>query len=155
MGKPGAARGPVVRIARRALADMRAHARAELPNECCGLLVGDEQGIRRSIRARNLRRSPARYLIDPRDHFGAIRAARAGGVAVIGAYHSHPTGPAVPSKRDLAEAHDPAYLYVIVSPERRGETRAYRLSGSAFEPIELDVVGPGRQPTARCRARRP
>jgi proteasome lid subunit RPN8/RPN11 len=145
---------PVVRIARGALADMRAHARAELPNECCGLLVGDAAGVVRSIRARNRRKSPTRYLIDPRDHFSAIRAARAAGLAVIGAYHSHPSGPAVPSMRDLAEAHDRSYVYVIVSPAEKGDTRGFRFSGSAFEPVDLEVARPRRRSSGRCRARR-
>jgi proteasome lid subunit RPN8/RPN11 len=131
---------PVVRIARQALVDLRAHARAELPNECCGLLVGDAGEIVRAVRARNQRASPTRYLVDPEDHFGAIRAARREGLAVVGAYHSHPSGPPVPSVRDRAEAHDRSYVYVIVSLAGTGDTRAFRFSGSEFEPVELEVV---------------
>ena len=135
----------VMWIARRALADMRAHARAERPNECCGLLIGDARRIVRAVRARNRRKSPTRYLIDPRDHFRAIHAAREEGLAVVGAYHSHPSGPAIPSTRDLAEAHDRSYLHVIVSLAGRGETRGFRLADSSFEPVELQVGGPRRR----------
>lgn len=122
---------------------MDAHARAELPNECCGLLIGSGDQIARVARARNLRPSPTRYLIDPEDHFAAIRAARAEGLEVVGAYHSHPGAPPVPSATDLAEATDRHHLYVIVSPtaEAPPEVRAFRLTGAGFEPVELVPFG--------------
>ena len=130
----------VVRITRQVLVDLREHARAELPNECCGLLVGDADAIVRAVRARNQRASPTRYLVDPEDHFAAIRAARREGLAVVGAYHSHPSGPSVPSETDRAEAHDRSYMYVIVSLDGSGDTRGFRFNGFGFDPIELEVV---------------
>ena len=96
-----------------------AHARDELPNECCGLLLARDGVIVEAVRARNTLASPSAYLLHPEDHFAAIRRARREGLAVAGAYHSHPRSPAVPSPRDIAEAHDPDLLYVIVSPEGR------------------------------------
>jgi proteasome lid subunit RPN8/RPN11 len=33
---------------------------------------------------------------------------------ILGVYHSHPRGPAVPSSTDVAEAYYPEWLYVIV-----------------------------------------
>ena len=146
---------PVMQIKRPTLADLRAHARAERPHECCGLLIGDDRSIVCAVRARNRRKSPTRYLVDPRDHFRAIRAARAEGLAVVGAYHSHPSGPAVPSKRDLAEAHDRSYVYVIVSLAGRGDTRGFRFNGSAFEPVELRSSNGAARASGRCRARQP
>lgn len=103
-------------ITREAIADMLAHARAEAPRECCGLLAGKGDSIVRSVRARNLDAKATRYLIDPEDHFAAIRAARADGLDVVGAYHSHPSSAAVPSATDIAEANSGSdFLYVIVS----------------------------------------
>jgi desampylase len=63
-----------------------------------------------------------RYLIDPRDHLGAIREARARGLQVIGAYHSHPRSAAVPSATDAAEGFG-NFVFVI--------------AGLALEPPEL------------------
>src|SRR5213596_2878882 len=100
---------------------MLAHARAEAPNECCGLLVGRRGAVERAVRARNLEAGPTRYLIDPQDHFAAMKAARAEGLHVIGAYHSHPAGAAVPSPSDIAGASGgPDFLYVIVAPASAG-----------------------------------
>jgi proteasome lid subunit RPN8/RPN11 len=115
--------------------DMLAHARDEAPRECCGLLTGTGDTIVRSVRARNLETRPTRYLIDPEDHFAAIRAARAQGLEVVGAYHSHPSSAPVPSPSDIAEADSGAdFLYVIVSLVN-DEVRAYRMADGNFVSI--------------------
>jgi proteasome lid subunit RPN8/RPN11 len=80
--------------------------------------------------------------VSPEDHFAAIRQARAEGLTVIGAYHSHPEGNATPSETDLAEAFDdPEFLQVIVGPAQgRFGTAAYRFRDGRFEPVELAIV---------------
>ena len=116
---------------------MLAHARQAAPRECCGLLVGKGESIVRSVRARNRDAKATRYLIDPDDHFAAIRGARADGLEVIGAYHSHPSSEAVPSPTDIAEASSGSdFVYVIVSMITN-DVRAYRIAGGAFEPLAL------------------
>ncbi len=122
------------------LDDLRAHAREEAPRECCGLLVGTKRAVVRSLRARNLSASATRYLVDPEDHFAALRAARAEDLAVVGAYHSHPASPPEPSETDLAEATYPHFLYVIVSlaDRTREEVRAYRLGDGCFRAVEIE-----------------
>jgi proteasome lid subunit RPN8/RPN11 len=128
-----------VRIAQSVVDEMLAHARADAPNECCGLLVGSRGAIERSIRARNRDSSSTRYLIDPDDHFAAIHAARNESRRVIGAYHSHPASAPTPSPSDIAEASGGVdFIYVIVSlvkPE--GEVFAYTLKAGSVVPLEL------------------
>ena len=132
--------GDAVHI-RRAVRDaILDHARRALPDECCGLLIGLATGtdtqITRAHPARNLRQSRTRYLIDPADHFAAIRTARRDGLAVVGAYHSHPASPPLPSATDTREAEDTGLLYVIASPAL-SEVRAYRLDGGRLRSVEL------------------
>lgn len=130
----------IVEIPDRILDAMLAHARAELPNECCGLLIGQALAIEDLWPARNLATSPSSYLIDPADHFAAIRAARARGRRVMGAYHSHPASAPVPSIRDLAEASFPEFVYLIISlveADRRDQVRAYRLADARATPLEV------------------
>ena len=107
------------------LAEMRAHARSEAPRECCGLVLGTPGRVTRSERARNIAPEATRYLVHPEDHFRAIKAARAEGLEVIGAYHSHPASDPVPSPTDIAEAGSSEFVYVIVSL-LNDEVRAYR-----------------------------
>jgi proteasome lid subunit RPN8/RPN11 len=130
-----------VRIPPAVIAEMLAHAREESPNECCGLLVGRRGAVDRAVRARNLEAGPTRYLIDPQDHFAALKDARAKGRQVIGAYHSHPAGAALPSPSDIAEASGgPDFLYVIVAPVS-GAVAGYFLKNGKAIVAELIHLG--------------
>lgn len=129
-----------MRVAAGVIADMLAHAREEAPRECCGLLIGTSDAIERSVRARNLADRATRYLIDPEDHFAAIHAARKEGHEVVGAYHSHPSGPPVPSDTDRAEANSGAdFVYVIVSLMDE-DVRAYRAENGMLVPQSLEAT---------------
>jgi len=129
-------------LAARAADVIAAHARESAPEECCGLLVGTRARVARAIPTRNLRASRDRYLVDPAEHFAARRAARAEGLAVVGAYHSHPDGPLRPSAVDLAEAFETGFGYVLAGPGPAGPgsgLAAFRFTGTGFETLELDV----------------
>jgi len=130
-----------VKIPATVVNDMLAHAREEAPRECCGLLIGRDGIVERAMRARNTDDVPTRrYLIDPADHFAAIRAARELRREVIGAYHSHPSSVPVPSPTDLAEADNGSeFLYVIVSPWN-GDVRAYRYDRDGFRNCPLTLI---------------
>ena len=130
-----------LRVRRSALEELIAHARAEAPNECCGLLLGAAGAIDQAIPARNVRRSPTRFQIDPADHFAALRLARSTGRLVVGAYHSHPNGPSRPSATDAAELNDAALIYVIVSlATEPPSTAAFRWADGNFVAIDLVPV---------------
>ena len=109
---------------------IRAHATKDYPHECCGFLVGRADGnavtVARAVPAANTRDdSPRnRFEIDPGELVKADRAARAGGLGVVGFYHSHPDAPAQPSNFDREHAW-PGYCYVIVSV-REGVPREMR-----------------------------
>jgi [CysO sulfur-carrier protein]-S-L-cysteine hydrolase len=133
-----------MRILASAVAAMMAHARDEAPDECCGLLLGRGNVICEAVRARNALRSPTAYLVHPEDHFAAIRRARQEGTRVAGAYHSHPRSAARPSATDVAEAHDPELLYVIVSLQAGQEgVAAWRIRDGDVSEVELEIVQGG------------
>jgi len=118
-----------------------AHALQERHNECCGLLIGIADVIEDAVPARNVHKSPARFQVEPADHFTAIRRARAAGRHVVGAYHSHPNGPSGPSETDRARLTDPSMFHVIVSLAHGTRTvRAFRLADGNFSPLELVPV---------------
>lgn len=131
-----------LRLTGRAADTILAHARATAPEECCGLLVGRGDRVERAAPTRNLRASRDRYLVDPVEHFAVRRAARAEGLTVVGAYHSHPGGPLRPSAVDLAEAFEIGFVYVIAGPDpagRWGRLAAFRFAGEGFAELGLDV----------------
>jgi proteasome lid subunit RPN8/RPN11 len=93
----------------------------------------------RCVRARNLEARATRYLIDPEDHFAAIRSARADGLEVVGAYHSHPSSAPLPSATDVAEADSGSdFVYVIVSPVSDAVC-AYLIDAGVYQPVALSV----------------
>lgn len=129
-----------VQVRRETVDAIVAHARRDAPRECCGLLIGAGERVEESCPVENVRESEVAYLVDPAGHFSAIRRARRLGLEVIGAYHSHPRSPAVPSATDVREAHDGGWLHVIVSLAGvRPEVRGYRIRGSEVTEIALAV----------------
>jgi proteasome lid subunit RPN8/RPN11 len=121
-------------------AAITAHAQRDLPNECCGLLLGTAHLIDEALPAPNLLSSATRYQLDPRVHLDAIRRLRGTARAVVGAYHSHPRSAAVPSARDIAEAHYAEFVWLIVSLESgEGVCRAWRIDQARPEEMALIV----------------
>jgi proteasome lid subunit RPN8/RPN11 len=133
------------------------HARAEVPNEACGLIVGDRPAAAggRALRweaARNALRSPYRYEIDTADLVRLSIAIDDADEVIWGIVHSHVASPARPSPTDLREAHYPDALYVLVSLDPReadpvtGEPdlRAWRIVDGAVHEVGLEVRGEAR-----------
>jgi proteasome lid subunit RPN8/RPN11 len=124
------------------------HARAELPNECCGLLAGrKDSGIGRVERCYplvNALASPVEYESEPRGMFEAERDMRRRGIEVLAVYHSHPTTAPLPSRQDMERSYSPNVVNLIVSlKEKEPAVRAWWLSpGSCFEAQwELQEAG--------------
>ena len=105
------------------------HALRELPNECCGVLIGHHGQIERVVALRNAEPSPETYALDPEEQIALFTDMEKQGEQLLGIYHSHPQGPSEPSGMDLRLAFHPDVLYVIISlakpeqPEVRGFLR--------------------------------
>ncbi len=99
---------------------------AAAPAECCGLLIGRDQGRARVVLGFEpvANAEPDAYHVPAGRFAAAEAAARARGAYVCGVYHSHPRGEPVPSARDIALAW-PGLSYVIIG--RSGGLRAWRL----------------------------
>jgi proteasome lid subunit RPN8/RPN11 len=129
------------------LAEMVAQARAELPNECCGLLAGRvEGGVARAERRyplANRAASPTEYDGDQGDHLAAQKDMRRLGLDVLALYHSHPTSDPVPSKKDLdRNGYGDSAIHLIISL-RGGEplVRGWWLGAETFREAEWEVNG--------------
>ena len=107
------------------LRQVRAHAAKTAEVEVCGLLLGRDGRVEEARPCRNVAAAPARrFEIDPAALLAAHRAARAGGPAILGCYHSHPSGRAEPSQCDAAAAEPNGWLWLIVAGEEVGAWRA-------------------------------
>ena len=119
-------------------AEIVAHARAEAPRECCGLLVGRGPVVDECVASPNVDPNPNRYEIDARLHVATNRRLRGSGREVIGAYHSHPHSPAWPSPSDVAEAYYPEFIWIIASLAGADpELKAFRVADG--QVIELAI----------------
>lgn len=104
-----------MRIARSLADEIVAHAREDLPNECCGM-VGGADGVAATVyRAENAEASPLRYSIDSKEQFRLMRAIEEAGEELAAIYHSHTKSPAYPSQTDVNLAGWPEAVYLIVS----------------------------------------
>lgn len=107
--------------------EMLAQARAELPNECCGMLagrieVGNEETPPRAVVLRrlpliNAAASPVEYLSDDRSMFEAVRSMNKEGLDTLAIYHSHPASEPVPSRKDREQNYCTTVMNLIISLE--------------------------------------
>lgn len=127
----------------RVLAGLRRETGAAAPAECCGALIGLVAGhdieVRTLIPVPNGAHDRATYHIDADVVVRLERQAVCAGLQVLGFYHSHPTTPAEPSRRDLEQA-SPGYVYLIVDAQA-GAVRCWKLrddrSGFSELPVQL------------------
>lgn len=120
----------VMRIGRRTLQDILAHAESAYPEECCGVLIAGSgsKDVVGSVKMRNAFSGPRhdRYNIDPMDLYRADRDAANRGLTITGIYHSHPDHPATLSEFDIEHSF-PWYSYLVVSVPKGqvGDTRSW------------------------------
>lgn len=135
------------RISRTVLDAIAARAKAAPHDECCGLLLGGDaaDGIAAILPAPNVaadRRT--RFEIDPAVLLRAHRAARNGGPAILGCYHSHPGGMASPSTEDAAQAEPNGALWLICAGPPWTVTAWRAVQDGAvhgrFDPVMMDEV---------------
>lgn len=89
--------------------------------EICGVLIGrraPQVVVRGIVPGRNLHGQPQQhFLLDAQTLLLADAQARAAGDEILGFYHSHPNGSALPSPHDRRDAW-PGYVYLIIAVER-------------------------------------
>ena len=129
------------------------HARAELPNESCGLVIGDRAAAEggRALRweaTRNKAASPFRYEIDPDDLLRLTIETDDADEVFWAIVHSHVASPARPSLTDVGLAFYPDALYVLVSlhPDEAdpatGEPgiRAWRIVDGTVHEVAITIA---------------
>jgi len=122
-----------------------AQARAEAPQECCGLLAGTRQGAvllaKEAFPLVNQLGSPTRFVSEPGSLFRALKQARAQGLEVVAIYHSHPDSPPVPSRTDLEWRWAPGVADLIVGlSDAEAQGRAWNLHAPVALELALEIV---------------
>ncbi|MGW4769757.1 Mov34/MPN/PAD-1 family protein [Nocardia sp. NPDC004278] len=122
---------------------MVAHARADHPDEACGVIAGPDGSDRpeRFIAMVNAERSPTFYRFDSGEQLKVWRAMDDADETPVVIYHSHTATEAYPSRTDISYASEPFAHYVLIStrdPEQH-ELRSYRIVDGVVteEPVEV------------------
>ena len=130
-----------MRISRELLDDVIAHARADAPNECVGMIAGRDGEAVSVHRARNAAASPLRYEIDGMEQYRIQTAIEDAGLDLGAIYHSHTRSDPLPSQTDINLAFYPEALYVIVGLKAgEPDVRAWRIVDGQVSEAALEVV---------------
>jgi proteasome lid subunit RPN8/RPN11 len=138
-----------VQIAPELLAQLLDHARAEAPNECCGVLAtlpsrdGAPARAVAAHRALNAAASPLRFEIDGREVMRLLEEIEQAGYELGGIYHSHTRTAPYPSQTDINFAASwPGVEWVIVGLAGPGEpdVRSYLIEEGRVREVALEQV---------------
>jgi len=131
----------MLRLARALRDEMVAHARADHPDEACGLVAGVDGEATRVIRMTNIARSPTFYEMDPGEQLHVFREMDDRDEELFVIYHSHTATEAYPSRTDISIAGYPDAHYVLVSTRQPDveEFRSFRIVDGVVteEPVEV------------------
>ena len=138
-----------MRIARELLDEILAHARADAPDECCGLVAARDGRATRVFRAENTEHSPLRFNIDGREILRTVEEIEAAGEELGAIYHSHTRSAPHPSQTDVqfalvdgrGDQWWPGTLYLIVGVAgAEPELRLWDIRpGGGVEEVPLEV----------------
>jgi len=121
--------------------ELVAHARADAPNEGCGMIAAADGRFTEHFRAENEFASPMRFQIASGDQIRITNEIEARGEEIGAIFHSHPNTEAYPSQTDVnLAAWWPGTDWVICSlAEDEPVVRMFRIDGAAVEEVELVV----------------
>jgi [CysO sulfur-carrier protein]-S-L-cysteine hydrolase len=121
-----------------------AHARADHPDEACGVLAGPAGRDRpeRFIPMTNAARSPTFYEFDSTEQFKVWQEMDERDEEPVVIYHSHTATEAYPSRTDISYANEPNAHYVLVSTQDpvKTEFRSYRIREGQVTEEPVTVV---------------
>jgi proteasome lid subunit RPN8/RPN11 len=134
-------------IPRGLLDQVIAHARADHPDEACGVIAGPAGSDRpeRFIAMANAERSPTFYRFDSMEQLAVWREMDDRDEEPVVIYHSHTATEAYPSRTDISYASEPGAHYLLVSTREPDETqvRSYRIIDGNVSEEEVAVTGAG------------
>jgi proteasome lid subunit RPN8/RPN11 len=123
--------------------EMVAHAREDLPNECCGMVGGRDGEAETVIRVANSAASPLRYEMDPQEQYDALKAIEDAGGELLAIYHSHTKSAAYPSQTDVNQAvawPEQVYLIVSLADPEAADVKGYLLRDLTIADAEISIT---------------
>jgi proteasome lid subunit RPN8/RPN11 len=131
-----------MRISRTLVDDMVAHAHADNPHECCGLVSSHDDEAVKSYRTTNTEASQFRFVIDPSEQLRIYNEIEDAGLDLGAIYHSHTRSEPYPSQTDINFAKDwPGVLWIIIGLANGApEVRTYAIRDGQVADAELEIL---------------
>ncbi len=131
-------------ISRALLDQVIAHARADHPDEACGVIAGSAGSGKpeRFIAMTNADRSPTFYRFDSMEQLRVWREMDDRDEEPVVIYHSHTATQAYPSRTDVSYASEPGAHYLLVSTREpdRAEVRSFLIADGVVTEEDVQVV---------------
>jgi [CysO sulfur-carrier protein]-S-L-cysteine hydrolase len=115
-------------------AELLAHARAEQPNEACGLIAFRDGVAERYLPGENVLQSPYRFELRPHDPADFFLEDEGYELAV---FHSHPESEPKPSRTDLENIGLWEGRPYLIMRADTGELAAWRIANGDVEAVPL------------------
>ena len=137
----------MLKISKALVDQIVAHARADHPDEACGVIAGPagSDQPQRFIPMINAARSPTFYEFDSADLLALYKDMDAKNEDPVVIYHSHTATEAYPSRTDISYASEPFAHYVLISTRETGnedglfELRSFRIVDGVVTEEEIDI----------------
>jgi len=111
------------------------------PEEACGIVAGREGQASQVYVVTNALHSLVAFRMDPQEQVNAFLDMEREGLEMLAIYHSHPSGPEMPSETDKAEFAYPGVLSLIWVPkDGTWACQAYLISERLVEKVDLRLV---------------
>lgn len=115
-------------------------AREGAPEEICGLLLGHGREVVEVVPVLNMATArTTAFRLDERAFVAALFAGEKRGLSLVGFYHSHPDGIAIPSQTDIQQALYPDALHLIIGLAGEPVMAAWRLERGMADAVELYI----------------
>jgi len=130
-----------LRISQALLDEIVEHARADAPNECCGMIAASDGRAVEVHRATNAAASPLRYELDGMEQYRIQSAIEDAGHELGAIYHSHTRSAPYPSQTDINfSVNWPGIEWIIVGlAGEEPEIRSYTIAEGTVQEVELEV----------------
>lgn len=130
-------------LTREQLEKMIAQAKRDAPNETWGMIGGKNGHAEKVYEMKNVSPTPVtRYVADPPELLKTVREIEdEHGWDILAIYHTHPATEPYPSATDIAEAHYPDSVYILISlknPEQ-AKMRGYRIVEGVVTEITIEI----------------
>src|SRR5690242_19435277 len=129
-----------IMISRARYQEMRDYVEQQAPLEACSLLAGKNDHVEKVLLIRTQAQSPTRFVMEPYEQLRAFDWIESNDLELLGIFHSHPTGPEVPSPTDIGEAAYEVVQLIWSRNQDHWKIRGFWIENGAWTDVALQII---------------